>query len=970
MKPTYEMICILNEACNIDYKGSLKDSNKLSFSLPFFLDGKKNENVDKVQTDYIIECELYEETTGLVYLKEYFLINDLENVGDQKDIKEVSCISLEYQLANKLIKNYSGSKKIYRTPTELAAYQPTEQFPTYDSFRESGVLNTILRLAPSWKIGSVDDEINSTFREFDIDVDSVLNFLLNTAQSSFNCVFFFDSVEKTISAKAIDHLGTFKGFLLSENSYIKSITETINIDDIVSKLYVYGKDNLDIRQENILGEEYILDLSYYRNSNFMSQSLLDSLDNYDLLISNKRSSFDILTANLKTYSDELTIKNTALISLQTELEDLEKSKDDLIANEEDLSIINSQIDSKNTAIETVTSEITTFQSNVNAVTADIEELQLLLLMESNFNPEEIEQIDVFIKEKEIRNDSITDTAELYEFGLKALQRNKQPCVQFDLDIVSLFDCVECQADWDKVKLADTAYIKCDRLNIDIELRIISYQHNAESNKLNITFGNYKDLNDPNMLIEELKSSIAVSTSLDINKNRFLDYVNSGDKTKINQYITSALDLSRQKALAGKDQCVSIDQRGVTLTDPSDANNQVRLMNDLVAFTKDGWQTSSLALSAKTGVVAEAVYGKLGAFATVAADQIVVGDYGEGLSEEVLGDKVVLQNAEYNRVTINTDDGIKALHPADNSYTQMNGNGFLRFIPTPIYTESPLSPDVESFNGYTDLTPLINKGWEFSTCAIDSNRLRVGNLTGTTRAWARINKYITHNNTTFNFSYTTAADGYYYFYIDNTKYNLSNTSTSTTFQTTIGGTVTLNKGWHTFVWYDFSILYGSQPDNLYMYIDDIVFEQSPVIYTPSGTYDITGSSYNYLTYSGTGSTPNTAIFTDSSGVPDVWVQLPDEFKGKNFSIDVFLQDTGEEGADYAIGRILVEVVKDNNGDPIIDYTNARFKVRARLKRTYYSIEEYLKSSYPTLVYGYRPITISYWRGCDFNFICRC
>jgi hypothetical protein len=156
------------------------------------------------------------------------------------------------------------------------------------------------------------------------------------------------------------------------------------------------------------------------------------------------------------------------------------------------------------------------------------------------------------------------------------------------------------------------------------------------------------------------------------------------------------------------------------------------------------------------------------------------------------------------------------------------------------------------------------------------------------------------------------------------------------------------------------LMGSSPDYLYMYIDDIVFEQNPVIYTPSGTYNTTGSSYNYLFDSGTGSTLNTAIFTSADAVPDVWVQLPDEFKGKDFKVNVFLQDTGAEGADYCVNRVLIEVAKDSNGNPIIDYANACFKVRARLKRTYYSLGGYGGS--------YSLIQASYWRGCDFVWIC--
>ncbi len=968
-KPTYEEICQLEEAYNIEYQGSLLSLNKLSFNLPFVLDGKRNDNIDKVQSKYLIYLELYEETTGLIYQQEYFIIQTTENIGDEKDVKKVSCISLAYQLASKLIKGYSGSKKLYRTDTELAAYSPSEEFPTIEDFRESGILNTVTRLAPSWTILSVPAEINETFRDFDVDSASVIDFLMNTAMEAFEVIFEFDTINKIISVKPIDSLGSFHGFFLSENSLIKSITETVNIDDITTKLFVYGKEAQNIRTQNILGEEYIMDLSYFRNRNFMSQSLLDSLDLYDVLTESKQPLFQSLMANLTDKTEQLADKNTELITLQEELELLEKEKNDLISDEEDLTDINSQIDAKDAEIATVEDEISALETDIAEIEADLEDLQLLVLMQNNFTIAQIEELDFFVHEKEIRNESISDPAELYEYGLKVLQKNNQPVVQLDLDTVSLFDCVECSLDWDKLRLGDTACIHYDLFNVDIELRIINYLHNSENNKLTITFGNRQDINNPNMLYEEIRSSMAVTTTLDYNKNAFLDYTKN-DKSKINAYITNALDLAMQGAKAASNQSVSIDQRGITLTNPANLDYQVKMINDLVVFTRDGWQTASIALSADRGIVAESVSGLLGQFCQLRADQIVVGDYGEGLSEEVLGDSVVLQNTEYNRVTINTDEGIKALHPADNSYTQMNGDGFLRFIPTPNYNEQSLSADTENFNG-ASLGSLQLKGWEFSTCKIDSNRLRVGNTTGSVRAWARINKYITKNNTTFNFSYTTAADqsgdSEYLFYIDNTRYDLGYQTTSTTFQSRIGGTVNLSKGWHTFIWYSFHDFYSALPSGLYMHIDDITFEQNPVLYNPSGTYNLTGSTYNYLTYSGTGTTPNTMNCDSADAVPDVWVQLPDEFKGKQFKVDVFLQDTGEEGADYCVNRVFVEVVKDGNGNPIIDYANARFKVRARLKRTYYWLRKFPASVYPEVVYDYELMTVIYFRGCDFTYI---
>jgi hypothetical protein len=916
-KPTYEELCCLEEAFNIEYTGSLGSLNKLSFSLPFMLDGKRNINIDKIQSNYLIYCELYEETTGLVYQQEYFLINNIENVGDEKDIKQVSCIALQYQLATKLIKNYSGSKKLYRAPAELAAYSPSEEFPTFESFRESGILNTVSRLAMSWTIGNIPAEINDTFRDFDIDCTSVISFLLDTVQESFGIIFEFDTVEKTISGKSIDSLGTFRGFLLSDSSYIKSIIETINSEDITTKLFVYGKDDLNIRAKN-MGEEYLLDLSYFRNRNFMSQNLLDALDSWDDLILANKPTFESLTANLTDKTNQLANKSVALVALQEELKLLEKEQDRLISEEEDLTDINSQIDAKDAQIETVESEISVLETDIAETENDLEELQLLVLMGSNLTALQIAELDFFIHEKELRIDSITDIEELYQFGLKAIQKVNQPVVQFDLDTISLFDCVECQLDWDKLKLGDIAFIKYDLYNINIELRIIAYTHSSESNRLSVSFGNSRDINNANMLYDELTTSISTNTTLDYNKNRFLDYVNSGDKSKINQYITNALDLSKQGAVAASNQSVSIDQRGITLTNPANPDYQVKMINDLVVFTRDGWQTASIALSADRGVVAESVMGQLGAFCTVRADQIVVGDYGEGLSEEVLGDKVVLQNTEYNRVTINTDEGIKALHPADGSYSTMNGAGFLRYVPNYTYTEQPLPANSINFTGKT-IGGLELLGWEFNgTTVIENNCLKL--LTS-----AMIYQHITKNNATFTMTYYTAPytgdgddDPHYTgsIRIDNDVYTLDSSTAGE--DKTI--TLTINKGYSYF-----GISSGSS-DSQYgdiVFVRSITFESNPVNYIDPNVSSMIGTTYQFRTYINEGTTRGRYGYITR-------IQLPDDFKGKDFVINVFLKDTGENSdTGYTISSINLNILTDYD-DYETDYENAIIRVRAEMK----------------------------------------
>ncbi len=319
--------------------------------------------------------------------------------------------------------------------------------------------------------------------------------------------------------------------------------------------------------------------------------------------------------------------------------------------------------------------------------------------------------------------------------------------------------------------------------------------------------------------------------------------------------------------------------------------------------------------------ANVVRGLLGEFATLRAGQIILNDDGSGLSEI----------------------GIKVTH-ADGSYTSMEYNGFERFIVTPIYNyEQTGNSNIEDFTTHYSKALLIADGWEFSqNVDVVSNELVIGSAT-INESSGRVYRYITKKNTSFNFTYRTFVDSgiNYYFILDNTVYKLAQSATNTTFQAT-NGAIELSEGWHTFQWV-------SSPQDIldvtknYIYVDNIVFESDVYSKKKSGT-KTTGSSYNYLVHTDTGST-STYMAAYEDAIPDKIIQLPDEFKGKQFKVNVFLQDTNKpanEYKDYAINKILIEVVKNS-----IDYENATFKVRAVIS----------KVSKPSTLY----------QGCDFAYI---
>lgn len=93
--------------------------------------------------------------------------------------------------------------------------------------------------------------------------------------------------------------GHDSGLYITDRNYIKQFEKDSNHLDIVTRYYIYGKDNLSIRNVNPIGQDYIDDIGFYRgykdedgwHSKYMSKNLLDELDCYDRQMSYYETNF-------------------------------------------------------------------------------------------------------------------------------------------------------------------------------------------------------------------------------------------------------------------------------------------------------------------------------------------------------------------------------------------------------------------------------------------------------------------------------------------------------------------------------------------------------------------------------------------------------------------------------------------------------------------------------------------------------
>ena len=301
----------------------------------------------------------------------YFEIQapDISSEGE-KEIKEITAYSSEYQLSQKYIENF-----IINTG-EIGSIDRVKLYDVSDA--EHSLLDLVLvKMHGTWTIGHVDLSISKMERQFNVDRESIYDFLINEVCDKFHCMIVFDTINNTINVYAESLITKFYGdgvatvFTLSNpyssiysveldgykttdytynsstgaitfssaptsgqlieitdgsqskwdtdvyisfNNLVKSVQVSYNADDIKTVLTVKGANDIGIRDVNF-GLPYIVDLSYYYNVEWMGQGLYNAYTTYLNKIAGEQNNFNNKINSLyELYDQESYLENR--VSLQ------------------------------------------------------------------------------------------------------------------------------------------------------------------------------------------------------------------------------------------------------------------------------------------------------------------------------------------------------------------------------------------------------------------------------------------------------------------------------------------------------------------------------------------------------------------------------------------------------------------------------------------------------------------------------
>ena len=323
------------------------DATELSGTFKFNSYSEISFNVASVYQDLITgetkPTPYYDYIDGLrlVYLEGfgYFQLQNPELYSDGiKEYKSINAYSLEYVLSQRYLENFIINKgdvgDTIGSIDGVVLYNPNDS--------THSLLHLVLQKAYGWTIGHVDDELANQSRSFEVDRESIYDFLMNEMCETFKCYIEFDTINNTVNVYSENEIERFigdgvkasfqltkgisdtsevtiNGHVVSQYSYdsetkiisfitapssgdIIEVTDNFkskydtdvfvtfenlsnemkvnySADDIKTVLTVKGADDLDIRNVNF-GLPSIMNLDYYHTTEWMGQKLYDAYSTF------------------------------------------------------------------------------------------------------------------------------------------------------------------------------------------------------------------------------------------------------------------------------------------------------------------------------------------------------------------------------------------------------------------------------------------------------------------------------------------------------------------------------------------------------------------------------------------------------------------------------------------------------------------------------------------------------------------
>lgn len=301
-RPDRTVICALNgvQIKSVEYEQQLKDFNRLTFNVDRYID---------IDGEYV-ESAGYEKLKDhmTIYLEglDYFQLQEpsLQNDNGRYEYKACEAYSDEKTFEDKDMKGLSFNKGTKDSMEMLATNNVDDmgyakEYITFcnDRNHELSLMHLVLDRVPGWSVGYIDPTIKNEKYSFEADNTNAYAFLNTTIANVVKCVFYFDTINRTVSAYAKENIGKDTNIFIGWRNALNMLKMSPQTDTMYNALTIQGDEELDITRVNY-GRSYIYNLDYYLTTNYFPQETIDKvkiwqkwqIDNHAKYIKNGKKS--------------------------------------------------------------------------------------------------------------------------------------------------------------------------------------------------------------------------------------------------------------------------------------------------------------------------------------------------------------------------------------------------------------------------------------------------------------------------------------------------------------------------------------------------------------------------------------------------------------------------------------------------------------------------------------------------------
>lgn len=213
--------------------------------------------------------------------------------------------------------------------------------------------------------------------------------------------------------------------------------------------------------------------------------------------------------------------------------------------------------------------------------------------------------------------------ELYDYAVNRLEKLSSPTYYFSVDSANFLTLDEFSEFAERFTLGEKVYLHIDNQVLEPIAMSVSIEFD-DLPSFQIEFSDNYKLNSKEFTLEGiLDQAISGSNSLDLNQYNYSNFVNSGAKTSVQQFMQSAIDAMKNNILAGSNNEIKIDGTGLRCMKWDESTGdfspkQIWIAHNAIMFTEDNWESATIGIGEFTdknfgtlyGIVLPALVGTL------------------------------------------------------------------------------------------------------------------------------------------------------------------------------------------------------------------------------------------------------------------------------------------------------------------------------------------------------------------------